>query len=98
VPLPPGVACYAVAGALPGTRLPQALGDGLVTVESAFGRHARSTHDLKIPASRTFVAQGVHHLDLLSSDAVYGKLRRWLARPASKRGADGPQAGPSVAS
>ncbi|MGV3494482.1 MAG: esterase/lipase family protein [Ramlibacter sp.] len=83
VPLPRGVACYAVAGALPGTRLPQALGDGLVTVDSALGRHARSTHDLKIPASRTFVAQGVHHLELLSSDAVYRKLRQWL-RPATR--------------
>lgn len=91
VPLPRGVACYAVAGALPGTRLPQALGDGLVTVGSALGRHARSTHDLKVRASHTFVAQGVHHLDLLASDAVYRKLRQWLAQPGtgvSRRASD----------
>ena len=28
----------------------------------------------------TWIARGVNHLDLLSSPAVYRRLRRWLAR------------------
>lgn len=88
VPLPRGVACYAIAGALGEGRLHQALGDGLVTVDSALGRHPRSTHDLRIPASHAFVARGVHHLDLLSDAAVYRKLRHWLGVPGGGRQAD----------
>jgi hypothetical protein len=48
-------------------------------VDSALGRHARPTQHLHIPASRTWVARGAHHLELLDSEAVYGKLRAWLA-------------------
>lgn len=79
VPLPRRVACYAIAGALGQGGADQALGDGLVAVDSALGRHARPTHDLHFPASRTWVARGTHHLELLDSAAVYGKLRAWLA-------------------
>jgi pimeloyl-ACP methyl ester carboxylesterase len=79
VPLPSGVACYAVAGTLGDGKTDEWLGDGLVPLASALGRHARSTRDLHIAPSRTFVARGVNHLDLLSSPAVYERLRRWLA-------------------
>lgn len=79
VPLPRGVACYAVAGALGGGKADQAIGDGLVAVDSALGRHARSTLDLRLPASHTFVVRGAHHFELLGSAAVDRKLRQWLA-------------------
>jgi len=80
VPLPAGVGCYAVAGTLAeaqGRR--EWLGDGLVPLDSALGRHARPTRELHIPPSQQYVAHGVNHLDLLSDAAVYGHLRRWLA-------------------
>ncbi|HSV48279.1 MAG TPA: alpha/beta hydrolase [Ramlibacter sp.] len=79
VPLPAGVACYAVAGTLGQAHEGGGLGDGLVTVASALGRHARPTHRLGIAPSHTWVARGVHHLDLLGSPAVYRTLLRWLA-------------------
>ena len=99
VPLPAGVACYAVAGTLgpppeagendtahangrsAARRLPgiEWLGDGLVPLASALGRHARPTRDLHIPASHTWTGRGIHHLDLLASKRVYRQLRRWLA-------------------
>lgn len=79
VALPRGVACYAVAGTLGTGRTDALLGDGLVSVDSALGRHPRPTHDLHLPASHTWVARGVHHLDLLASPAVYRKLRGWLS-------------------
>ena len=75
VPLPADVACYAVAGTLGG----ESRGDGLVSVASALGRHERPTRQLGIAAARTFVAAGVNHLDLLSSEAVTTRLRKWLA-------------------
>jgi hypothetical protein len=78
VPLPRRIACYAVAGALGKGNADDALGDGLVTVASALGRHARPTHDLHFPAARTWIARGVHHLDLLNDPAVYAKLLAWL--------------------
>jgi hypothetical protein len=55
------------------------LGDGLVPLASALGRHARPTRDLHIPASHLWIGRGLHHLDLLASKAVYRQLRRWLA-------------------
>ena len=78
VPLPRGVACYAIAGAVAVPRAEPWLGDGLVSVESALGRHASKTRDLHLPPSRTWVARGLHHLDLLGSHAVYRRLREWL--------------------
>ena len=81
VPLPAGVACYAVAGTLGRDEDATGwLGDGLVPVASALGRHAKPTRDLHVPASHQWIARGVHHLDLLGSDAVYQRLRKWLAR------------------
>lgn len=79
VPLPRRVACFAIAGALGQGRADASFGDGLVSVDSALGRHARTTLHLHIPASRTWVARGTHHLELLDSEAVYRKLRGWLA-------------------
>jgi pimeloyl-ACP methyl ester carboxylesterase len=83
VPLPRGVACYAIAGAVADPRAEALLGDGLVSVDSALGRHERTTRDLHFPPSHTWTASGVHHLDLLGSKAVYGKLRQWLAPSSS---------------
>jgi len=79
VPLPAGVACYAVAAIMGQGAAGQLLGDGLVSVDSALGRHARTSHDLHIPASRTMVVRALNHMELLSSAAVYRKLRQWLA-------------------
>jgi pimeloyl-ACP methyl ester carboxylesterase len=78
VPLPRRVACYAIAGALGQRGADQALGDGLVAVDSALGRHTRPTHDMHFPAARSWIARGVHHLDLLADPGVYARLRGWL--------------------
>ena len=89
VPLPKGVACYAVAGtaASPGSAGSllgndllgnNLLGDGLVLIDSALGRHKRSALDLGLAKSHTWVAAGVHHLQLLSDAAVYRRLLGWL--------------------
>jgi pimeloyl-ACP methyl ester carboxylesterase len=79
VPLPHGVDCYAIAGMLGVQGAQPLLGDGLVSVDSAFGRHARPTKDLKLPSSHTWVAKGVGHLGLLESRGVYKHMRDWLS-------------------
>ena len=82
VPLPLGVACSAVAGTKAkrvgriGDRL---LGDGLVPVASAVGRHRDPERTLRFPASRQLVVTRTGHFDLLSRPEVYAKLRGWLA-------------------
>ena len=79
LPLPTGVDCYAIASTVgkPGSG-GSLLGDGLVTVDSALGRHRRAAMRLKLPADHTWVGHGIHHLDLLSDPLVYRKLLGWL--------------------
>jgi pimeloyl-ACP methyl ester carboxylesterase len=82
VPLPRGVACYAIAGTTgkKGGRLRERLiGDGIVPLESALGRHANPKLDLRLDASHQWVAYGTGHLDLLSRPEVYARIKRWLA-------------------
>jgi pimeloyl-ACP methyl ester carboxylesterase len=82
VPLPEGVACYAIA-ATTGKRLgalgDQLIGDGIVPLASALGRHANPKLALTFDESRQWVAYGMNHLDLLSQPEVYAQIRRWLA-------------------
>jgi hypothetical protein len=74
-PLPRDVLCYALAA----TRGPDPLGDGLVPLASALGRHRLPEKTLAFPAAHTWVGRGIGHLDLLASPAVYERLRAWLA-------------------
>lgn len=77
LPLPAGVSCYAVAGKL--GRRNKGIGDGLVTLASAFGQHDDPARRLAFPEAHQWVAQGVGHLDLLGNAEVYARLRDWLA-------------------
>lgn len=80
VPLPTGVACYAIASTAGAPGSPGSLlGDGLVPVDSALGHHKRRALDLGIPQSRQWLGHGIHHLDLLSDPAVYRRLLSWLS-------------------
>jgi len=81
LPLPPTVRSYAVAGSTgqqDGDLKDLLLGDGLVPVDSALGRHSDPNRTLNFPQDRQWVAYGVGHLQLLSSAAVYARLREWL--------------------
>jgi pimeloyl-ACP methyl ester carboxylesterase len=83
VPLPEGVACYAVAATLatePSGLRDKTIGDGLVQVASALGDHADTRLSLGIPGERRATVRGVGHLDLLSSPEVAAILARWLGR------------------
>jgi pimeloyl-ACP methyl ester carboxylesterase len=82
VPLPKGVACYAIAAttaASPGGLKDRPIGDGLVPVASALGHHKDPARDLKFPADRQWIASETGHLDLLSRRDVYERIAGWIA-------------------
>lgn len=81
LPLPAGINCYAVAATLAITAATTPRGDGLVSVDSALGRHASDAMTLRFPASHCAIVPGTSHFDLLSSNAVYARLRSWLSSP-----------------
>ncbi|HSQ71945.1 MAG TPA: alpha/beta fold hydrolase, partial [Rubrivivax sp.] len=89
VPLPAGVACFAMAGALgdgaargvSGGLRDKLLGDGLVPVDSALGRHEDAARTLAFEPGRQWVGQGLGHLELLGDAGVAAQLRAWLLPP-----------------
>ena len=80
-PLPEGVACHAIAASTSDSEgsLGEKIGDGLVPVASALGRHEDPNRGLAFDASRQWVARGVGHLGLLGDDDVYAHIRDWLS-------------------
>ena len=54
------------------------LGDGLVPVASALGKHRLARRTLKFPPEHQRVFERVDHLQLLSDAAVFEQLRDWL--------------------
>lgn len=84
IPLPRAVQCYAIAGTTggrPGDLRDRLLGDGLIPLDTALGRHADPARVLDFGARRTAIACGVHHFELLSHVVVYERIRDWLSDP-----------------
>jgi hypothetical protein len=77
LPLPEGVRCFAIAASK--GRLAAAYGDGLVSIDSALGRHQEPARTLAFAPSDQWIAHGMTHRDLLTRAAIYRKLREWLA-------------------
>ncbi len=81
LPLPEGVACYAVAGTVAGKRgllAERLLGDGLVPLHSALGQHYDPARSLHFAKTSTFIAYRTNHMALLSSPAVTAQLLTWF--------------------
>ena len=81
LPLPEGVACFAIAATTAPRARARLPGDGLVSVDSALGKHARPELTLGFPRTHQWIGLGMNHLDLLSSSAVYRRIRGWLGAP-----------------
>ena len=82
VPLPEGVQSYAIAattGKQPGDLRDRLLGDGLVPVSSALGRHKDPRRSLSFPKSGQWIAYGMNHMDLLGRPEVSDQILRWFA-------------------
>ncbi|MBY0237852.1 MAG: GPI inositol-deacylase [Burkholderiaceae bacterium] len=85
VPLPVGVACHTVAAAMGantgtfvGNMKGKIVGDGLVPLDSALGRHAEAGRTLAFAPERQAVLEGVNHMALLDAPAVAELLLKWL--------------------
>ena len=81
VPLPSGVKCYAAAAvraAESGALAERLVGDGLVPLDSALGRHRDATRELAIPKNRQWIGYGIRHMELLNHPEVYAEVRSWL--------------------
>ena len=93
VPLPGGVACYAVAattGAKRGVLADHLIGDGLVPLRSALGQHDDPPRNLAFAEASQWIAYHTNHVGLLSSPEVTRTMMRWLApgtalRPCNDR-------------
>jgi len=82
LPLPAGVACYAVAATTsrkPAGAPARWLGDGLVPVASALGQHRSPARRLAFTDTALFT--GLGHLALQTDSAVLQQLQQWLRRP-----------------
>jgi pimeloyl-ACP methyl ester carboxylesterase len=81
LPLPDGVACFAIAGttAAEGTEGKRLPGDGLVPVDSALGRHEDPRLALAFPEAHRHIAYATPHLELLARVEVAAKLVELLA-------------------
>jgi hypothetical protein len=80
LPLPEGVRCLAAAASKATIEGGKLRGDGLVSVDSALGRHATPEMTLAFPFEWQWVGLGMNHVDLLSRPEVYELLGRWLAQ------------------
>ncbi len=90
LPLPEGVACYAVAATLasePGGLADRLAGDGLVPLNSALGKHDEPGRSLVFAKDSQWVSYNTGHMALLSRRAVTDKVLQWL-RPAPAPGED----------
>lgn len=82
VPLPGGVECYAMAASLAKkqSRIHQRLiGDGLVPVDSALGKHRDRSRTLAIPESHQWLGFETGHIEMLGCPEVYAQLRGWFS-------------------
>lgn len=82
VPLPDDVKCYAMAARLGEKEdglADRLVGDGLVPVDSALGRHQDDGRTLSVPESHRWVGSKMGHLDYLNDPDVYRVIKSWLA-------------------
>ena len=81
VPLPSHINSYAIAAQMGDTAAAlkgRVLGDGLVPVASALGRHVRPARTLAFAPEHQAVLQGMNHMELLNRPEVAEQLLRWL--------------------
>jgi pimeloyl-ACP methyl ester carboxylesterase len=85
LPLPEGVACFAVAATTAGKRsllADRLVGDGLVPLHSALGQHDEPARCLIFAPQSQCILYRMNHMQLLSSPLVTQQLLAWL-KPAN---------------
>ena len=88
VPLPDDVACFTIAATTASKRSTLAdrlVGDGLVPLHSALGRHDDARRSLRFAPDAEWIAFRTNHMALLSRPEVGERIVRWL-RPDGAKG------------
>jgi hypothetical protein len=83
MPLPDGVQCFTVAATLAGKSsllAERLVGDGLVPLNSALGKHDDPSHSLSFSKGAQLTVYRTSHMALLGSAEVAAQIQRWLAR------------------
>lgn len=91
LPLPEGVACFAVAATLApqrGLLADRLTGDGLVPLRSALGQHDDAARRLVFAKESQRTVYRTGHLELLSSPVVAQQLVQWLQPASGSTGSD----------
>lgn len=78
VQLPQNIDGYAVAGCINKEHNTTFLGDGMVTLNSAFGKANKSDATLSFQSNQMFTAYETSHMGLLSSQKVFDQLNNWM--------------------
>lgn len=81
IPLPSNVECFAIATTSSDKSnlvSEQLIGDGLVPLNSALGKHDSPLHTLQFKPENQWVGQNIGHVALLGNKAVYDVIHHWL--------------------
>lgn len=80
-PLPRDIKCFVVATTAsdsPNKTTETLIGDGLVSVNSALGKHESKPFTLQFPTRHQWIGRDINHMQLLSHPDVYLTIRNWL--------------------
>ncbi|MCP3875258.1 MAG: hypothetical protein GY699_19155 [Desulfobacteraceae bacterium] len=83
VPLPDDLQCYTIAATTSNnltTLSDQLAGDGLVTINSALGRHKNDDLNLLFPETHQWIARDMNHMDLLNQPEVYETIKKMAGK------------------
>jgi len=86
VPLPEGVECYAIAATTAARRsllADRLIGDGLVPMHSALGRHHETRRNLQFSENHQWIGYRMNHMGLLRNADVGRRILLWLAPDAA---------------
>jgi pimeloyl-ACP methyl ester carboxylesterase len=81
IPLPKSVACYTIAatiGKIGDNLKEKTIGDGLVQLKSALGKHENEARDLGFKPENTMILYEANHLDLLNDKRVLEQVKKWI--------------------
>jgi len=84
LPLPEGLLSYAIAANV-GKKAAGLVGDGMVPIDSALGRHKNPAMTLAFDSSRQWVGYGMNHWGLLSRAEVHKKIMSWMGRSTAEK-------------
>jgi len=81
IPLNKNIEYYCIAGNIRKTTdsvISKLVGDYLVDIKSALGQHKNHDRNLNFKQQNTWIADRCTHIDLLSDDGIYNKIKEWL--------------------